>query len=229
MSVRTFAALSLAALSSAQHNHAEQGSGPASWEWAGMFAVDGHDLTYSFQPVGGSWAESSIRVVILPATAVTDAGLHALEAEANHGFAETCTEREPCEVDSTLCTITPVEDACFFLHLEGTTASFTIRTTGMTGIAIFAEHFMSEFEPAAGPHYLREGTEDIEPVATIAGDDAHDHGATAPAGGLSSIATVIIVVGAILGVIIIIGVAGYFNNSKPAVSGAPDTGVMAAA
>ena len=169
--MRTVTTLSLAALTLAQHDghdHAEAGSGAVTWEWAGIFAVDGHDLSLNLFPDStGAWPDPTMTMVFLPTTTVTEAGMHGMETEAEHGFEATCTEVEPCEVDANACTITPAEDACFMLHLEGAAATYTVRTAGMTGLTIFAQHGMGEF--AGATHYLTEGAENIMPVATMMG------------------------------------------------------------
>jgi len=227
--MRTVTTLSLAALTLAQHDghdHAEAGSGAVTWEWAGIFAVDGHDLSLNLFPDStGAWPDPTMTMVFLPTTTVTEAGMHGMETEAEHGFEATCTEVEPCEVDANACTITPAEDACFMLHLEGAAATYTVRTAGMTGLTIFAQHGMGEF--AGATHYLTEGAENIMPVATMMGDDAHDHGGGAEATNNTPV-IIGVVIGCIVAAVALIGVIGYVNN-KPKAAGAPDNGVVAAA
>ena len=115
-------------------------------------------------------------MVVLPATAATEAALHALETEADHSFATTCI------VVQSGGTITPAEDTCYELHFDSsaTDSTFTIDVSGAANIAIFAQHFPTEFE--RDTHYLRDGSTDIEPVAQLGGD-GHDHGHDHGGGG----------------------------------------------
>lgn len=146
--------------------------GEEAFEWAGIFSTSAATYTWTAQKVNGAYAASTMKMVVLPATTITEAALHLLETEAGHGFAATCTVVEPTE------TITAMEDACYELHMEGATQStFTIATGGASGIAIFTEHLPSEFEDDT--HYLRSlGGSDVDPVATIdesTSHDDHDH------------------------------------------------------
>ena len=110
-------------------------------------------------------------MVILPASAATEAALHALETEAGHGFAGSCIVVEVGE------TITPAEDTCYELHFDSTSddSTFTIDASGAANVAIFAQHFPTEFE--RDTHYLQDASgTDIEPAAEEGAGDGHAHG-----------------------------------------------------
>merc|ERR1719331_1741968 len=68
--------------------------------------------------------------------------------------------------------------SCFNLKVgTGDDSTFTIVTTGLSGLAVFAQHVPTEFERDA--HYLYDSANvDIEPVAQASGSGghAHDHG-----------------------------------------------------
>ena len=98
-------------------------------------------------------------MVILPATDITDAGITALTPEADHSF------ETGCIMVTAGGTITPAEDTCYMLEFDQTMddTTFTIDASGVTGVAIFAQHYPTEFERSL--HYLKgPGGEDIEPV-----------------------------------------------------------------
>jgi hypothetical protein len=69
--------------------------------------------------------------------------------------------------------------SCFDLTVgSGDDSTFTIDTTGLTGILVYAQHVPIEFE--RDTHYLYDSSEvDIEPVAESSGaggGHSHDHG-----------------------------------------------------
>ena len=104
-----------------------------------------------------------MKMVILPATDDLEATLHGLEDEAKDGFGHTpCTEVEAGG------TITPKAHHCYNLHFDTDVwqTLYKIDTTGMSHVAIFAEHFPTEFERDA--HYLKDDNgDDIEPTHEI--------------------------------------------------------------
>ena len=112
-------------------------------------------------------------MVILPASAATEAALHASEAEAAHGFETTCIEV------TSGGTITPAEDTCYTLVFDATSddSTYTIDASGTAAIVIFAQHFPTEFE--RDTHYLYDASgADVEPVSqeSAGGGGGHDHG-----------------------------------------------------
>ena len=104
-----------------------------------------------------------MKMVILSAPDDLEATLHGLEDEAKDGFGHTpCTEVEAGG------TITPKAHHCYNLHFDVDVwqTLFKIDTTGFSHVAIFAEHFPTEFERDA--HYLKDDHgDDIEPTHTI--------------------------------------------------------------
>merc|ERR1719191_1548234 len=65
--------------------------------------------------------------------------------------------------------------SCFELHVgTGVDSTFTIDTTGLTGLAVYAQHVPIEFERDTHYFYDSSGT-DIEPIAEE-GSDGHGHG-----------------------------------------------------
>jgi hypothetical protein len=71
-----------------------------------------------------------------------------------------------------LCIDSP--SSCFELHVgTGDDSTFTIDTSDISGLAMFAQHVPTEFE--RDQHYLKDSTGvDIEPIAQE-GADAHAH------------------------------------------------------
>ena len=65
---------------------------------------------------------------------------------------------------------------CFELHVgAGDDSTFNMDTTGLSGLAIYAQHVPTEFE--RDQHYLKDSTgADIEPVAQEGGGDHGHHG-----------------------------------------------------
>jgi len=193
------------------HDHGEASSGLIVPEFGGIFATTGNSHSFTLQQVDGAYAAATMTVVMLPTTDPTEATLHSLEVEAEHGFEATCTEVEPGE------TIVPVEDACFELHLEGTDSVFTIDTTGLTGLAIYAEHDLAEFERDA--HYLMDSSgADVEAVATFTGEDhaAHDEAAPPPPAAAEGV-PVGAIIGIIAGVVVLIVIgsgAAFYMHKK---------------
>ena len=120
-----------------------------------------------------------MRLVLIPTDTVTEEGLHGLE-----GGVEALIEGDSCTVveDGESMTAIAPEGSCFELHVgTGDDSSYTIDTTGMSGLAVFAQHVPIEFE--RDQHYLKDSSgTDIEPVAQE-GAGEHDHdGATVTTG-----------------------------------------------
>merc|ERR1740121_557626 len=104
-----------------------------------------------------------MKMVMLPVSAGGDhAKLEALREKATHGFETNCIAVNHGEE------IVPKEDACYSLvfHADLWQSVFTVKAENIGGLAIFAEHFPTEFENTA--HYLKNKTgEDIEPLGEI--------------------------------------------------------------
>ena len=154
------------------HAHHHHGHGAGAFEWAGVFEVSDNSHTWSMQKVDGAYADPSMRIVIIPTSTPNEEAIHSSEEDA-----ETMIEGESCTVieDGESITSIAAEGSCFELHVgTGDDSTYTIDTTGLTGISVFAQHVPTEFE--RDQHYLKDsaGT-DIEPVAQES-SGAHDHG-----------------------------------------------------
>ena len=154
----------------AHHDH--HGHGAGAFEWAGVFEVSDNSHTWSMQKVDGAYADPSMRIVIFPTSTPNEEAIHASEEDA-----ETMIEGESCTVveDGESITSIAAEGSCFELHVgTGDDSTYTIDTTGLTGISVFAQHVPTEFE--RDQHYLKDSAgADIEPVAQES-SGAHDHG-----------------------------------------------------
>ena len=133
---------------------------PAGAEWGGIFPLSSASHTWSMQKVGGAYADPAMKIVLIPTTDNDAHGLEETEATAATLFAGTCPETEAGE------TMTPAATgSCFELHVgTGDDSLYTIDTTGLSGMAVWAQHFPTEFE--RDRHYLYDaaGT-DVEPAA----------------------------------------------------------------
>ena len=121
-----------------------------------------------------AYVDPSMRLVLIPTDTATEEGMHSLE-----GGVEDLIEGDSCLVveDGQTMTSIAAEGSCFELRVgTGDDSSYTIDTTGMTGLAVFAQHVPTEFE--RDQHYLKDSSgTDIEPVAEEgAGGHHHDHG-----------------------------------------------------
>jgi len=128
---------------------------PAKFEWAGIFDTPDNNYMWTAQKVekdgATDYADPQMKMVILPVPAGGDHDkLEALEEEATHGFETNCIEVNHGGE------IVPGEDKCYSLvfHPDLWQSLFTVKTTGVAGVAIFAEHFPTEFENTA--HYLKD-------------------------------------------------------------------------
>ena len=154
------------------HAHHDHGHGAGAFEWAGMFQISDTSHTWSMQKVDGAYADPSMRLVLIPTTTPDEPTIHTLEDAAT-----TLIEAEDCTVVEDTESITSIasDGSCFELHVgTGDDSSYTIDTTGLTGLAVFAQHVPIEFE--RDQHYLKNSAGvDVEPAAQE-GADAHAHG-----------------------------------------------------
>lgn len=154
------------------HAHHHHGHGAGAFEWAGVFEVSDNSHTWSMQKVDGDYADPSMKIVIFPTSTPNEEAIHASEEDA-----ETMIEGDSCTVveDGESITSIAAEGSCFELHVgTGDDSTYTIDTTGLTGITVFAQHVPTEFE--RDQHYLKDSAgADIEPVAQES-SGAHDHG-----------------------------------------------------
>ena len=140
------------------------------FEWGGTFAVADSSHKWLMQKVGGKYVDPSMKLVIFPTTTPDKKTMEAHEAKGDALMEGTCTDVQDKG------TIKPVAaGSCFNLVVgAGDDSSYTIDTTGLTGIVVFAQHVPTEFE--RDMHYLKDAAgKDIEPTAQE-GADGHAHG-----------------------------------------------------
>ena len=160
----------------AHHDHHGHGSGP--FEWAGIFSINDATHTWTMEKVDGSYADPSMRVVLIPTDTPTEETMHTLEDGV-----EDLIEGDSCTVIEDGESMTPVDGgSCFEWHVgTGDISTFTIDTTGITGLVAYTAHSPYEFE--ATQHYFKDSAgNDVEHVAEEGGgghghhDDHDDHG-----------------------------------------------------
>ena len=115
---------------------------------------------------GEDYADPHMKMVVLAAADDAEATLEGLKAVAKERFGH-CTSAVEVEAGGTITAYTPeaTEHVCYDLHFDQDVwqTLFKIDAKGHTHLAIFAEHFPTEFERDA--HYLKnDHGEDIEPV-----------------------------------------------------------------
>ena len=161
----------------AHHHHHGHGDGP--FEWAGIFALDDASHTWSMQKVGGAYADPTMRLVLIPTATPDEPTMHSLE-----GGVEALIEGD-CQIVKDGETMQNIASTgtCFELHVgEGDDSTFNMDTTGLAGLAIYAQHVPTEFE--RDQHYLKDSTgADIEPVAQEGGGDHGHHDSHGDEGG----------------------------------------------
>ena len=157
----------------AHHHHHDHGDhGAEAFEWAGVFAMNDATHTWSMQKVGGDYADQTMRLVLIPTDTPTEENMHELESGVEALIeGDSCTVVEDGETMSSIA----ATGSCFELHVgTGDDSTFTMDTTGITGMAMYAQHVPTEFE--RDQHYLKDSAgNDIEPIAQE-GAGAHDHG-----------------------------------------------------
>ena len=178
------------------------------YEWTGVFAVADTTHTWHMQKVDGEYADPSMKIVIMPTDAPTEATMHAFETAGNTLI------KGDCKVVEDGDTMTPIaaDGSCFEMKVgTGAHSKFTIDTEGRTGVVFFTAHVPTEFEDTQ--HYLTDSSEaDVEPVAQEGGGGhAHhhhgDHGdetetESSAASALGAPALAIAVVGATIALLI---------------------------
>ena len=144
------------------------------FEWGGSFMLSGDgSFTWIAQKTGSGdamdYADPTMKIAVLPSASGDMATLESLESEGNHALEEACTDVLPGG------TIPVAMDACARLVFDqdASETHFYIDGSGVEYVAIFAEHFPTEFEQ--DKHYLSDAEgADIEPIETLGGD-GHDH------------------------------------------------------
>jgi hypothetical protein len=183
------------------------------FEWSGVFPLDGATSPSKWHMQAGedgTYPDESMILVIIPTAAedvatvaVAEAAMETLEdgAKALLGlFGASCT------AVAAGGTMTPAGGgSCVILNVDTASADseFDIVTTGLTGVAVFAQHIPIEFE--RDRHYFIDGAGlDLEPFAESEHDVAHSHGqpdaspgpAVATPGSGASTATAVMTVAA---------------------------------
>jgi len=150
------------------HHHHDHGAG--AFEWAGVFSINDASHTWSMQKVDGDYADQTMRLVLMPTSTPDEETMHSLEDGVEDLIEGDCPVVEDGEAMQSIQSA----GSCFELHVgTGDDSAFTIDTSGISGLAIFAQHVPTEFE--RDQHYLKDSTgEDIEPIAQE-GADAHAH------------------------------------------------------
>lgn len=119
-------------------------------EWAGVFSVDDSTHTWSMQKVDGAYADPSMRVVLFATDMAAEETIHTFEEQAEALIDGSCKITEDGETMSRPATT----GSCFELHVgTGDDTYFTIDTEGLSGMAVYAQHFPLEFE--RDEHYLK--------------------------------------------------------------------------
>ena len=154
----------------AHHHHHGHGSGP--FEWAGIFSINDVTHTWTMEKVDGSYADPSMRVVLIPTDEPTEETMHSLESGV-----EALIEGDACTIIEDGESMTPIDGgSCFEWHVgSGDISTFTINTAGISGLAAYTAHSPYEFE--ATQHYLKDSAgNDVEHIAEEGGGGHDDHG-----------------------------------------------------
>ena len=164
--------MAIAAMGGAHHHH-HHGHGDGAFEWAGIFEMSDDTHTWSMQKVDGSYADQTMKLVLIPTDSTTEETMHDLEGGVEALMEGDCTVVEDGETMSSIS----ADGSCFDLHVgSGDDSTFTMNTAGISGLAIYAQHVPIEFERTK--HYLKDSAgEDIEPKAEEGAEGhAHAHG-----------------------------------------------------
>ena len=138
------------------------------FEWGGTFAVADSSHKWLMHKVGGKYVDPSMRLVIFPietkkkkpAAPLNKTTLEAHKAKGNELMKDPHTEDIQDKG-----TIKPIaKRSCFNLVMgAGDDSSYTIDTTGLTGIVVFAQH---NHHTQPGMHYLKDSAgKDVKPTA----------------------------------------------------------------
>lgn len=198
------------------HAHGEEDA----FEWAGVFETPENVYLWTAQKVQGNgahvaYADATMKIAALPASAATEKVLHELEGEGNHALEMNCTQLESGG------TVEVMEDACYVLVFKQDwwQSLYTINARGHSAIAFFTEHFPTEFENTA--HYLKDDHgDDIEPLAELPEAEAAQETATAASNsesdtpwGAVMAAAVIVNIVTLVGVIFLVPVFAKLASS----------------
>jgi hypothetical protein len=151
---------------------APEETGEINFEWAAVFPLDDSTHTYIMQKVGGKYADPNMKVVMIPTTELSNAGI-----ANNMQTANAMITGDNCAVIKDGETTAQVASggSCFDLTVGTTdTTKFIVTTKGITGVAIFTAHVPYEFE--RDMHFWKDSAgKDIEPVAEALQEGGHAH------------------------------------------------------
>jgi hypothetical protein len=131
------------------------------FEWSGVFPMADASHTWSMQKVDGAYADPSMRLGLIPTSTPTAVKMEEMENKGSNLLAEA-----DCTVVQAGGSMKPAADgSCFELTVgSGDDSTFTIDTSGITGLLVYAQHVPIEFE--RDTHYLYDSSNvDIEPIA----------------------------------------------------------------
>ena len=144
-----------------------------SYEWAATFATTADDTyTWSAQAVGCSYADPTMKLVMIATTDTSSTNLDAQATALETLMDGSCTVVNPGD------TMTPTTaGVCYTLTFSTTVdatngytdSTFGIDTTGVDGIIFAGQHVPTEFERDAHYLYTSDGV-DEEPIAEASGD-----------------------------------------------------------
>ena len=157
----------------AHHHHHHHGHGDGPFEWAGIFQVNDDTHTWTMEKVDGSYADPSMRVVIIPTDTPNEGTMHSLESGVKDLIEGDC----PVVNDGGMMTPIAADGSCFELTVnqDSDISSFDLDTSGMNGFAAYTAHSPYEFE--ATQHYLKDSQgNDVEHIAEEGGGGHGDHG-----------------------------------------------------
>merc|ERR1712178_243121 len=181
------------------------------YEWAGIFETPNTNYVWTAQKKSGTYADPTMDVVFLSASAATEAALNSLIPMGNSSIALTCTTVAVPGV------MTPGNNQCYRLQFDNDlhTSSYKIDTVNTSHLAIFAQHFPTEFE--RNTHYLQDiiGT-DIEPVAQIPAAAVAVTSDDKPWGEAMG-ATILVNLSTFVGVLFVFPLAAYILREYPEV------------
>jgi UTP--glucose-1-phosphate uridylyltransferase len=144
-------------------------AGQDAFEWAGIFSTPLNVYTWTAQKTNRQdstfdYVDPEMKLVVFPVTTADEASLHALEVQGNQTIQSACSRMYTGDT----ITCSTASGCCYNLVFDQDAwqTLYPLNTTGIDGIAFFAQHFPTEFENDA--HYLKDPqNEDIEPVAEI--------------------------------------------------------------
>ena len=152
------------------------GDEAAEYEWSAVFAVDAAEHTWLMQKVDSEYADQTMKLVTfeLDTTPTFDDAAETLNdktTKANELMAGSCTDL-PSGGTIPLSTA----GSCVNLKVDNSAddSAWTIDTTDVPGLAIFAQHVPLEFE--RDTHFLRADEVDVECKAELSPEGGHDHG-----------------------------------------------------